>query len=47
LRTMPPLQPLGQERHRRPVPAAPKRLQPRPETLEEVGRSGRESTVAR
>jgi two-component system cell cycle sensor histidine kinase PleC len=46
LRTMPPLQPLGQERHRRPAPAAPKRPQPRPETLEEVGRSGGESTVA-
>jgi two-component system cell cycle sensor histidine kinase PleC len=47
LRTMPPLQPLGQERHRRPVGPAPKRQQARPGTLEEAARSGGESTVSR
>ena len=45
MRTMPPLQPLGQERHRRPVAPAPRRLQPRPGSAGAGRRSGAESTV--
>jgi two-component system cell cycle sensor histidine kinase PleC len=47
LRTMPPLQPLGQERHRRPAEPPLRRRQPRQAALEVVGGSGRESTVRR
>ena len=47
LRTMPPLQPLGQERHRRPVAPPPRPTQPRSVALEVVGGSGVESTVRR
>jgi two-component system cell cycle sensor histidine kinase PleC len=47
LRTMPPLQPLGQERHRRPVALPPRPTQPRSVALEVVGGSGVESTVRR
>jgi two-component system cell cycle sensor histidine kinase PleC len=47
MRTMPPLQPLGQERHRQPVPPPPRRFQKRPAELEGAGESGRESTVVR
>jgi two-component system cell cycle sensor histidine kinase PleC len=47
MRTMPPLQPLGQERHRRPVAPEPRWVQPRPVNLEPVRRSGAESTVVR
>jgi two-component system cell cycle sensor histidine kinase PleC len=47
LRTMPPLQPLGQERHRRPVAVPLKRQPLRVATREEPARSGGESTVVR
>ena len=47
MRTMPPLQPLGQERHRRSVAPEPRRLQPRPSSLQPALRSGAESTVVR
>jgi len=45
LRTMPPLQPLGQERHRRPPAAAPQRQQAR--AVAGGPRSGGESTAVR
>ena len=47
MRTLPPLQPLGQERHRRPAPMAPSRHQLRLALREEAARSGDESTMAR
>ncbi len=45
LRTMPPLQPLGQERHRRPPAAPPQRQQARAVAADP--RSGGESTAVR
>jgi two-component system cell cycle sensor histidine kinase PleC len=44
LRTMPPLQPLGQERHRRPIVVRPKRRHLRAEAAED---GGEETTVVR
>jgi two-component system cell cycle sensor histidine kinase PleC len=47
MRTMPPLQPLGQERHRQPVPPPARRFQKSPAGLEGAVERGRESTVVR
>ena len=47
LRTMPPLQPLGQERHRRPAAAAPQRRSQARKHWGRRCRSGGESTVVR
>src|SRR5262249_17033320 len=47
LRTMPPLQPRGQERHRRPMMALTRRRHARSETGDEGSRGGEETTVVR
>jgi two-component system, cell cycle sensor histidine kinase PleC len=47
MRTMPPLQPLGQERHRRQGAAAPQWQPARNGATDAQARSGRQSTIAR